>query len=165
MKLRGKMLPAERTLIITRTHPVRLLPVLGYTMLAACTWSFGSTARSSNLLAWLGVILSVVSLVVAARKLLQWLGRRYIVTTHRLMMTHSVLNLRSTQGMLLDQMGRRWKEQGSLGKWLGYGSVQIELLGTSIPLTYVPEPERFLQVMEHAVRTYYPVRAGYVPAP
>ena len=28
MKFRGKLLPAERTIVITRTHPIKLLPVL-----------------------------------------------------------------------------------------------------------------------------------------
>ena len=36
------------------------------------------------------------------------------------------------------------------------------MLGTSIPLTYVPEPDKFLRIMEHSVRTYYPLRAGYM---
>ena len=78
------------------------------------------------------------------------------------MMTNGLLSMRATQGMRLDQMGRRWKRQGQMGKWLGYGSVQVELLGTSLPLTYVPEPDKFLRIMEHSVRTYYPLRAGYM---
>lgn len=156
MKFRGKLLPAERTLIITRAHPIKLIPVVGYTMVAVCAWSFASTTLTAPILFWLGTFISVVTALVAIRKLMVWLTRRYVITTHRLLIMNG-------RGVYIEQLGRRWIIQKQLGQWLGYGAVHLELMGTIIPLAYVPKPDRFVQFLDHSVNAYRPMRAGHPP--
>lgn len=92
----------------------------------------------------------------------RWLTTGYLITTHRLVVRRGLMTRMGDESLDLDLLGQRWMREGTLGSWLGYGSVYVVCRGVHHRLRYVPTPERFDAELEAAYREHYPLRAGYI---
>ena len=162
MRLRGQLNLGEYVIVATRQHPGALLPSLICLLFGSAAAAFASTARSSAILWWVGTIAAVVFFMGALRIGWRWLTTGYLITTHRLVVRRGLMTRMGDESLDLDSLGQRWVREGTLGSWLGYGSVYVVCRGVHHRLRYVPTPERFDAELEAAYREHYPLRVGYI---
>lgn len=95
-------------------------------------------------LAWAGMALVAVALLVAAAGYMRLRSTRYVVTSNEVYKKTGILSRRITN-LRLDRIQNTVLEQSLLQRFLSYGDIHVETAGTGhteLVLEAVPEPQR-----------------------
>jgi uncharacterized membrane protein YdbT with pleckstrin-like domain len=119
---------AERPVLITRTHPIRLVgPVVRAVTGVAVALAVGYYATPQTGTDPVDLVAAAVALLVLARfvrRFLTWRRRRVVLTDERLLQLSGGV-IRRVGSISLDQISRVELVQGIAGRLLGYGTVEV----------------------------------------
>jgi uncharacterized membrane protein YdbT with pleckstrin-like domain len=156
-------MPGEHPIRVTRQHWTIFIPlalvcagalVVGFVLLAITPSSVaGHDLGEVKLLIGLALVL-VVGAVVLLRWV-QWRSMAYMLTDHRIVVSHGVLS-RFTESIALDRIQDSGVRQRLLGRALGFGDVEIESAGRDgrEVLHHVADPAGFANALLVAMEAH-----------
>ncbi|MFI6521230.1 PH domain-containing protein [Spirillospora sp. NPDC050679] len=135
----------EGRVIAVRRHPAVLLLPVSVAVVGLIACGLAATVAGTAWIWWLWLI----ALGYLGWKLLAWSLEFFLVTEHRVMVVHGVLN-RTVAMMPLAKVTDIALERSVLGRMLGYGEFVMESAGQKQALrnvNYMPYPEQlYLEV-------------------
>ncbi|MFC9977224.1 PH domain-containing protein [Spirillospora sp. NPDC127200] len=135
----------EGRVIAVRRHPAVLLLPVAVVVAGLILCGLAATVAGTAWIWWLWLL----TLGYLAWKLLAWSLEFFLVTEHRVMVVHGVLN-RTVAMMPLAKVTDIALERSALGRILGYGEFVMESAGQKQALrnvNYMPYPEQlYLEV-------------------
>ncbi len=170
-------LPGENALLITRQHPIVLVPALfwGVVILVGGFWisfflaGIGSTtvsgvavpAISGTPIMALRLLVLVVGVGIPLKRWAVWRFSTFTLTDHRILVQHGVFS-RTTESIPLDRIQNTVVHQSFIESMLHIGRLEIESAsreGVEI-LTYIPEPANWDTALMEQTERYRTGMAG-----